>query len=472
MRSLRRPAAALGAAAIAALAAVARPARGDETVDERLRRQDEQIAALLRAQEQQGQEIRRLRALIEEKAPPSPPPAPPSSPPWEPVLRSLRLSGFIQADATLHNQSSQDELSPSGQPLNKDQFSIPRAHLRVDAEKWMLLAAFEVEGSTTNGPAIKPVEANLSFRWQGPDPKGPPLVTTTLGLMKIPFGFEVPELDPQRLFLERSTVARALFPGTYDLGFRVQGGYRFLRYAVAVMNGEPIGEASFPGRDPNAAKDIVGRIGAEGAPTPFLRIRAGVSALTGTGLHAGTPATKDALVWIDMNGDGIVEPDEIQVIPGSPATPSQSYSRFALGADLAVIARLPVVGELTLAGEIVRSTNLDRGIEPADPVATGRDLRELGYYVSLSQEVTRYATFGVRFDAYDPDADATVQRGVSLVPTSHVYTTTAFTVAGRRPPGRLIFEYDHNTNNLGRTAGGPPTTLADDAWTVRGEVVF
>ena len=39
-------------------------------------------------------------------------------------------------------------------------------------------------------------------------------------------------------------------------------------------------------------------------------------------------------------------------------------------------------------------------------------------------------------------------------------------------PGRLLFEYDHNTNNLGRTAGGLPTPLADDAWTVRGEVVF
>jgi hypothetical protein len=35
-----------------------------------------------------------------------------------------------------------------------------------------------------------------------------------------------------------------------------------------------------------------------------------------------------------------------------------------------------------------------------------------------------------------------------------------------------LFEYDHNTNPLGLTAGGIPTTLADDALTIRGEVSF
>lgn len=39
-----------------------------------------------------------------------------------------------------------------------------------------------------------------------------------MGLMKIPFGFEVPELDHVRPFLERSTVMRALFPGEFDSG--------------------------------------------------------------------------------------------------------------------------------------------------------------------------------------------------------------------------------------------------------------
>ena len=46
----------------------------------------------------------------------------------------------------------------------------------------------------------------------------------TLGLMRIPFGFEVQELDYVRPFLERATVLRALFPGEFDLGARLRGG--------------------------------------------------------------------------------------------------------------------------------------------------------------------------------------------------------------------------------------------------------
>src|SRR6185369_15204473 len=100
-----------------------------------------------------------------------------------------------------------------------------------------------------------------------------------IGLFPIPFGFEVPQADPDRLFLERSTLMRALFPGNYDLGIRLQGGYRFLRYAIALMNGEPVGEQSFPGIDPNGRKDLVGRIGAEAKITERVRFAAGVSAL-------------------------------------------------------------------------------------------------------------------------------------------------------------------------------------------------
>src|SRR4051812_11591214 len=75
--------------------------------EERLRRQDEQIAALTRALEAAKRE---------------PPPSGPT--PIESALHAVRLSGFVQADAVLHRQSSQNELSPAGEPLNQDRFSI------------------------------------------------------------------------------------------------------------------------------------------------------------------------------------------------------------------------------------------------------------------------------------------------------------------------------------------------------------
>lgn len=403
----------------------------------------------------------------------------------EPLLR-MGLSGYVQADAVAYRQSSFDELNPAtGQPLNEDRFTITRARLRADARSSILSGTIELDANTVEGPAARIVEAELSARWQGPNASAPPYVMATLGLFKIPFGVEGPELERKRLFLERSVVTRALFPGNYDLGVRLAGGYRVFRYALAVMNGEPLGQVFFPVRDPNSAKDLLGRIGVDTQPHPKLRIEGGFSALSGSGLHRGTPSTKDTLVWRDVNENGLVEGTEIQVIPGTAATPSENFARFALAADLRVTMKWPTLGESCLFGEIVRAQNLDRGIEPADPIGAGRDLREFGFHVGITQEIGRYVTLGARYDWYDPDQDASEQRGVEIVPRDRTYTTLALAVAFRYAPSvwtfgrespfsalRIVAEYDHRTNALGRTAGGLPTTLGDDSFAIRGEVSF
>ena len=233
-----------------------------------------------------------------------------------------------------------------------------------------------------------------------------------------------------------------------------------------------LGEASYPGRDPTAAKELIARVGVDTDPAGFLNLRAGVSGLSGEGFHKGTGATKDTLVWRDDNEDGLVQLSELQVIAGAPATASQTFHRFAIGADLAVTAKLPVVGELTVFGEVVRAGNLDRGLEIADPISAGYDLRELGFHAGATQELTSWGMIGARYDRYDPDTDASEQRGVARVPASRAYSTLALTASVRRAPGRLVFEYDRNRNMLGRTPAGLPTNLADDAFTLRGEVVF
>jgi len=59
-----------------------------------------------------------------------------------------------------------------------------------------------------------------------------------------------------------ASVSRATFPGNFDLGARAQVSWRFLRAQVAAMNGNPLGDASFPAsRFQNSAKDFVGRLG-------------------------------------------------------------------------------------------------------------------------------------------------------------------------------------------------------------------
>ena len=295
----------------------------------------------------------------------------------------------------------------------------------------------------------------------------------TLGLMRIPFGFEVQQKDYTRLFLERSNVMRALFPGEFDLGARLQGGWRWLRWQVAAMNGHPSGDTQFALVSPTQSKDFLGRVGADTTPHARLRIVSGFSALWGTGFHSGTPDTKDQLVWRDTNGDGQVDVTELLGIDGQPGLPSRTFTRYAVGGDLRVVSQLPRLGQLEVYGEIVWATNLDRALMPADPIAAGRPLRELGWYVAATQELGRFASVGVRYDRYDPDADARATVGASIVPRDLTFATLAAVAAVEwRPRARLSLEYDRNTNALGRTASGAPATLGSDVVTVRGQVVF
>ena len=429
--------------------------------DARAARQEEELARLQRELARQSEELARLRARAAEEAKPA-------------RAVKVEFSGYVHADWTVWRQSSEDEVNPSnGEPLNQSRVFIRRARLRADAEQRWVLGAVELDGNTLKGPTARILDAEVSGRLPGSDARAPPYVMVTLGLFKIPFGHEVPESERTGFFLERTNAMRALFPGNYDLGLRVSGGWRFLRYAIAAMNGDPIGERRFPGRDPNESRDLLGRAGFDTEVVRGVELRAGFSALTGTGFHEGTPSTKDVLVWRDANENGIVEITEIQVIAGSAATPSENFDRFGLGGDVQMTVRVPRAGQLALTGEVVWAGNLDRGATPADPVAIGRDLRELGWSVSLTQEITRYAMMGVRYDRYDPDADASEQRAVKLVPKDASSSTLAFTGALRYPPlARLIVEYDRNDNHLGRTVGGVPRRLPDDALTLRAEVTF
>jgi hypothetical protein len=295
----------------------------------------------------------------------------------------------------------------------------------------------------------------------------------TIGLFKIPFGFELLQSDRERLFLERSTAERALFPGEYDVGSRLQGGWRFVRYALAVQNGEPIGErGSFALRDPNAAKDITGRVGIDTPITSSVWVAGGFSGLTGKGFHPGTPATKVTLQWIDRNVNGVLDTGEIVAVPGSAAVASKNFPRFCYGGDLRVGFNIPPLGATILYGEVYWAKNLDRAILIADPVAFSRDYRELGYYAAFTQELGPHAMVGARYDFYNPDADSTNQVMGAAIPTALSYQGLSLTAALRAPSGRLIAELDINRNHNGRDLEGNPTNLRDNAFTVRGEISF
>lgn len=413
-----------------------------------------------------------LVATVARAAPPVP--LLPDSPPPPQGSTEVQLHGYLQADGVAWAQGSEDQLAPvTSDPLNQERVLIRRARIEADVRRGPLLGFIEVDGNTVHGSSFALASAEISYLLLRQQPQRPDLLMASIGLLRIPFGAELQERDRDRLFLERSNVGRALFPGAFDLAVRATGRWRALLLQVAASNGDPAGSGRYALQDTNGAQDLVGRLGVDFLGGHAFHLAGGVSALHGTGFHAGTPATKDVLVWQDQNGDGIVQPSEIQIIPGSPAAPSSNFHRFAAGCDLRLSAVLPKLGELNLFGELVWAANLDRGLMPADPVASGRDLRELGALVGLTQELGSHLVLGVRYDYYDADLDASAALPVRVVPASAVFSTTAILVAWRWSAlDRLAVELDLNRNPLGRDAAGLPATLPSDTLTVRAQLAF
>ena len=390
----------------------------------------------------------------------------------------ISLGGYLQSDYVVR-QSSQDQLNPtSGQPLNQDRILIRRARLLMDFNRTYGEGGFEFDGNTVNGATARLLGARASLKLPGREPGDVPLLMGSIGSFRVPFGLEVLQSDLDRPFMERSIASRAFFPSEFDLGLRVQGAWQYLRYAAAVVNGEPIDERAFPAFDPNHQKDVMGRLGVNVASTPGLSLVGGVSALYGTGFHSGTLATKPTVGWIDTDGNGRLDPtNEITGTTGTSASPSRNFPRYAVGADVVLSASLfperAYLGPTAIYGEFIWASNLDRGIQPADPFGVlTRDSREMGYFAAITQAIGNHAMVGFRYDYYDPDRDHYLRVGGDLVPSDSSYHTWAIMGALVSTWGRLMVQYDINRNHLGLSRAGTPGNLADNAFTLRGEVRF
>ena len=432
------------------------------------------IAAAPSAQELD--ELRKRIAALEaaqQKVPPAPIAEPATAPKNEPkedaLPFGLRIGGYLQTQFE-HNQQSEDQLL-QGQPLNQNRFVLRRGRLRVDREWEYAAATLELDANTVRGVSfgVRRAEGTLWYRGKNANATVP-LVAATLGVTDIPFGYELGvEPTRRRAFMERSVGTLALFPTDADVGLRVWGGYEFLRYAVAIMNGEPLDNSGFP-RDPNAAKDVIGRFGVDVAPLPLVTLTGGASFATGKGFHAGQQATKDSVVWNDTNLDGDLDDGELVPVPGTASTPSENFERWALGLDLGAVFHTKF-GDTKLYGEAFVASNYDRGFARADPVVSGVDVRHTGAYVALLQDVTRFGIAGFRFAYYDPNSDLTEQRQGEFVPLDQsVITLSPLAGLVLKDQARLLFQYDFVRDHLGRDERGVPADLRNDSFTLRLQV--
>jgi hypothetical protein len=381
---------------------------------------------------------------------------------------NVDVDGFVEVDGILWDQHSQNQLNPStGAPLNTETVELRRGFLRFFATKAAYFGELEFDGNTVNGPTARVMTAMVG--WSLPDSKA---LTIAGGLMLIPFGAEVPLNARFRTFMEQPTFLRALFPGDDDGGVVAKGAYGIVRYSIAAMNGAPVGDTQWKGLDPSSSYDFMGRLGTELELPHHATFVAGVSALDGSGLHPGQLPTKDQIVWVDQNQDGMVQLTELTVVPGQPGEPSQSFHRDALDLDASVHWCLRRLGDGVAELEGAIATNLDRGVIYADPIDASRNLRELGYSIDVVQNFGPHALAGVRYDYYNGDRDAAEAVGVTVVQTQQVFSTWGFLVGARWDTARLSLEYDRVRNPLGISDSGLPTSEKADRLTIRGQVEF
>ncbi|MDB4963053.1 MAG: phosphate-selective porin [Myxococcales bacterium] len=381
----------------------------------------------------------------------------------------LDLTGYVQVDSIAWSEESVDEVDATGMPLNRERFLIRRGRLRAEARLDGITGAIEFDGNTINGATARLLAAQVGYAYPA---NGAPLVAIIAGLFRTPFGVEVPMSERLKPFLEPPAFARALFPGNYDAGVMASGGYGLARWSIALVNGAPAFDAQWRGRDPSSSYDLVGRIGAVVEGPLRLRVEAGASALAGTGLHPGTPGTKDELQWVDENQDGIVQTTELQVISGASPTASETFDRQAIGIDLQLHWCLCALGTGMAFFEGALATNLDRGLVYADPIASDRDLRHLGFAVGFVQNVTPHAQIGARYDRYDADRDAAEREGLDIVGIDKVFSTLSVMATARYHEARFVVQYDHERNPFGRGDSGMPSTREADRVSLRAQVGF
>jgi hypothetical protein len=408
-----------------------------------------------------------LKALKQAAAPPpvKAAPAKPAPPVIAPLDESLQVRGYVQAQYESH-QDSEDQLLAGGTPLNQNRFLIRRARVRLDRLWKYGGVMLELDANTVRGPAIgiQHVEATLAYR----NPDHTPMVSATLGLFDNPFGREVLESPRERVFMERSYASRAFFPAEPDLGVRAAGQIDWFRYSVAVVNGQPLGDRTgFILQDPNSHKDVLGRVGVAVNIKPAVRFSGGVSVLNGRGFRSGSDATKNTIVWRDIDENGQFSLGEFQGVPGVAAVAAKNFERWLVGADLALELETKL-GKTLIAGELSAGSNMDRNVFIADPVTTGVDQREVGYYIAVVQEFRHGAIAGLRFDSYNPNSDFLDSQAGKLVPTSQTVRTFSPVVGFQVPHrARLVFQYDFVHDALARDAAGVPTDKKNNSWTLR-----
>jgi hypothetical protein len=319
-------------------------------------------------------------------------------------LKKIKLSGYIQGRYERSSASVNGLKSDGKTPANTDRFLVRRARLKTVYEGKNAEYLLQID-ATGDGVTVKDAEATFVDTWT------PFNFRLTLGQFKVPFGYELVQSSSEREMPERSAIVKAYFDGERDRGLRLTARWEFLRFAVALINGNGVKDTSvykgtslYGTQDPNKFKDFVGRIGVD-----LGSIVGGVSAYFGRGPMATTVDTKTDPVGITYD----------------------YVRRTRLGTDVQGYIDVPDVGGLALKGELIWGSEaaIDWNDVSSDP---SKNVKKFGWIVTAVQNVGDYIGVVVRADQFDPntakskDKVTTVGGGVLLHVSNNLKATLVY----------------------------------------------
>ncbi|HMJ15785.1 MAG TPA: hypothetical protein VK524_30420, partial [Polyangiaceae bacterium] len=130
-----------------------------------------------------------------------------------------------------------------------------------------------------------------------------------------------------------------------------------------------------------------------------------------------------------------------------------------------------LLGTTHLYGEAYIAQNLDRAVFIADPAEGGLDVRQLGGYAAVVQDLTRYGFAGFRASVYDPNSDTLDSQRGRLIPRSQTIRSFSPLIGARLPDyASLSFQYDFVDDSLAKDIRGVPTDAKNDQWSLRLQV--
>jgi hypothetical protein len=211
-----------------------------------------------------------------------------------------------------------------------------------------------------------------------------------------------------------------MIPGEFDTGARAYTTWkkdgRTLAVQLAIVNGQTEGESTFsllP--DLNRGKDFVGR------------------------------AAFDYGDWFSIGGSGYYGTGQVV---DSVNLRFKQFTRWAANGELSLYHTFSEsLGMTKLLGEVTFAQNLDRGVKysfalptiPTPVTSSAANLQERNLWARIEQDLTRWATLGVRWDEYTPDTSVNNNRRdtIGVVGVAHFNAWL-----------QLMLEYDHAIDHV------------------------